>query len=152
MLPDMDVRGQLQQWYVFWDQTSNQTIKDISVTIYQVSRHAYAGIEVMTHQSLCEEVNRERIRVWEELWEGSLFAEGEGTDVVAWTTGCDGIELIERWRAEDVKNECKLMVVVTTREERFAREHFGKDTPYRPDVDCLLRVYNDWWGWIEKTS
>jgi hypothetical protein len=40
-----------------------------------------------------------------------LFAERQRAEVVSRTTRADGVELVERWGAEHVENESKLVVV-----------------------------------------
>lgn len=70
----------------------------------------------MTNQRLGQKVYSQRIRIREYLRKWSLFTERKGTNVISGPSGGDGIELVKSGCSQDVENEGKLMVVVSTRE------------------------------------
>lgn len=62
-------------------------------------------------QQLLEEVESHVGRVGEERAEGHLLLEGKRSDVLARASGLDAIIILHCWRAEDVEDEGKLVVV-----------------------------------------
>lgn len=74
----------------------------------------------ITYQSLCQEVDSERVGVGEELGEGFALAEGQCTDIVPRPPCGDGVELVERGRAQDVEDKGELVVIVPTGEQRLS--------------------------------
>lgn len=54
-------------------------------------------------QALLHQIDRQRVRLWEERAEGLLFAEGERTDVLARAGRADRVEVVQRGCAEDVE-------------------------------------------------
>lgn len=62
-------------------------------------------------QQLLEEVESHVGRVGEERAEGHLLLEGKRPDVLARASGLDAIIILHCWRAEDVEDEGKLVVV-----------------------------------------
>ena len=107
----------------------------INKSIRSTSPRLLSGIT--THQSLCEEIHRHRARVGEQLRERAPFAEGQRAYVVPRSPRRDRVELVERRCAKHVEDQCELMVVVTSREQRLSGEHFREDATNRPDVDGL---------------
>jgi hypothetical protein len=91
----------------------------------------------MAHQCLGEEVDGERVGIGEELGEWPALTEGQRAYVVARPACRDSVELVQRGRAEDVEDECQLVVVVSARKERFPGEHLCKDASHGPHVDGL---------------
>lgn len=97
-----------------------------------LDRHALLRIE---GEGLGEEVDGGFRGVGVDVGKVALLAEGEGADVVARSSGVDGVELFEGRGSEDVEDESELVVVVAAGEERSAAEHFAEDAADGPDVD-----------------
>lgn len=70
----------------------------------QCTIHFYApfGIE---RQAFLHEIDRQGIRVREELGERLLFPEGQGPDVFPRARGIDGVKVVQRWCAQYVENQ-----------------------------------------------
>lgn len=81
----------------------------------------------VTHQTPRQKVNGKRVGVGEERCEWLPLAEGQSTNVVAGSSCGDRVEFIESGCTEHVENECKLVVIVTAREQWLAGEHLSQN-------------------------
>ena len=90
-----------------------------------------------THQCPRQEVDRERVRVREQLRERFPFPEGQRANVITRPPRRDRVELIQRRRPEDIEDERQLMVVVAPGEQRLSGQHLRKDAADRPYIDRL---------------
>ena len=86
-------------------------------------------------KELLEHVERERVLALEQDREWLLLPERERADVLAGPVGGDGVEVVDRGRAEHVEDDAQLVVVVPAGEERLAGEHLGQDAADGPEVD-----------------
>lgn len=93
---------------------------------------------MQTYQTPGQEVHSKGIGIREYLRKGFSLAEGKGTDVVARSASCDGIELIKRRCTQYVQDESELVVIIAAGEEWLPGEHFRQDAADRPYVDRLV--------------
>jgi hypothetical protein len=77
--------------------------------------------------------------MWKQGSEGAAFANGECTDVISGSTGCNSIKFIQSWCADHIKDEVELMTIIPARKEWSPCEELSENTANSPNVDSLQR-------------
>ena len=83
-----------------------------------------------------EEVDGERVGLWEERGEGDTGSDRQGADIVLCTRRADAAEGIFRRCAEVVQDLVELVNVIPALEDRATSKKLGEDTADGPDVNC----------------
>lgn len=93
------------------------------------NRDTLLGIE---GEAFLHQIDSHRLCVGVHVLILALLLEWQRSQVVSRSVRVDLVEVVERRRAQHIENQCKLVMVVSPGEERFAREHLRKDAPDGP--------------------
>ena len=89
-------------------------IKGLRRKSNHVSQSKDPGEPQNTYQGFSQKVDSERVSIGEELCEWSAFSEGQSADIIARPPGGDCVEFVQSRCAEDIENECQLVVVISS--------------------------------------
>ena len=123
-------RDRFSCWLVFWVMVRFQ------VGVFQgfLDCDSLNGIE---RQQLLQQVQCKVRMLGEEDLEGNLLFERQASDILSSTSRLDAIVVLHGRRSQHIEDQSELMMIVLTRKEWLAAEHFCKDASHTPYVNSL---------------